>query len=141
MGFIEGDPVRLTLDGVSLSLHLKGGEQVMVTDELIEVYRVAMSKARAKGVESTKERRRAGLEAVFTYVRRELTCTAMAHGPESPLRAGMDVVQRAEPFMRQCGPCDYGLSMGCSCPEGDFRPIVVDLVAEVERLRRLVQGQ
>lgn len=47
-----------------------------------------------------------------------------------------DILKRAEPFMSQCGPCDFGLvEMGCACPDGDFRPIIADLCREVERLR------
>lgn len=141
MGFIPGDLVRLTLDGVSLSPYLQGGEQVTVTDEMVLVFLRAWHKVQDERQEYPDDAAmKAGLEAVFTHVRRELMCSTMAHGAESPLRAGMDVVQRAQPFMAQCGPCDFGLAdFGCACPTGDFRPIVADLVAEMERLRKAVR--
>jgi hypothetical protein len=44
----------------------------------------------------------------------------------------LDVIR---PWFTLCGPCDAGLPMACTCPQGDPRPIVAKLVAEVERLR------
>jgi len=42
-------------------------------------------------------------------------------------------------WLNQCGPHDFGLSeYGCACPDGDPRPVIASLVAEVERLRRLL---
>jgi hypothetical protein len=49
-----------------------------------------------------------------------------------------DLLKRAEPFLSQCGTCDVGLPYACNCPTGDFRPVMLDLVREVERLRSLV---
>jgi hypothetical protein len=41
-------------------------------------------------------------------------------------------------FLNQCGPCDFGIdSTGCNCSKRDFRPAMLDLVREVERLRRV----
>ena len=37
-------------------------------------------------------------------------------------------------FLRQCGGCDAGLMMGCTCSQRDFRPTMLALVAEVRRL-------
>ena len=51
-----------------------------------------------------------------------------------------DVIKRAEPFLQQCGSCDAGLLMSCTCPQQDFRPVMLDLVREVERLRALLPG-
>jgi hypothetical protein len=43
-------------------------------------------------------------------------------------------------WMRPCGPHDLGIDFtGCACPEGDPRPVVAALVAEVERLRAELQ--
>ena len=33
-----------------------------------------------------------------------------------------------------CGACDAGIG-GCSHPDGDYRPVMLKLVREVERLR------
>lgn len=54
------------------------------------------------------------------------------------LRDGLPLdLATVEPWMQVCGPCDYGIHnyTGCACPEGDPRPVVVKLVAEIERLR------
>lgn len=39
-------------------------------------------------------------------------------------------------WLNVCGPHDYSVtgSIGCSCPEGDPRPVISRLVAGVERL-------
>jgi hypothetical protein len=50
-----------------------------------------------------------------------------------------DLIERARPFLQQCGSCDAGLPMSCTCPTGDYRPVMADLVAEVERLRQRTQ--
>jgi hypothetical protein len=51
----------------------------------------------------------------------------------------VDLIERARPFLQQCGSCDAGLPMACTCPSGDYRPVMADLVAEVERLRQRTQ--
>jgi hypothetical protein len=47
-----------------------------------------------------------------------------------------DLLKRAEPFLIQCSTCELGLPYACNCPTGDFRPVMLDLICEVERLRR-----
>lgn len=49
-----------------------------------------------------------------------------------------DLLKRAEPFLNVCGACDLGMPTLCNCPTGDSRPVMLDLVREVERLRALV---
>ncbi len=45
-------------------------------------------------------------------------------------------------WLQQCGPHDLGLSeYGCACVDGDPRPVIANLVAEVKRLRALVDGR
>jgi hypothetical protein len=34
-------------------------------------------------------------------------------------------------WLQQCGPCDGGLPMECSCPAGDPRPVIALLVDAV----------
>ena len=34
-------------------------------------------------------------------------------------------------WLRQCGPHDFGLPYGCACPDGDPRPVIARLVAEL----------
>jgi cellulase/cellobiase CelA1 len=51
-----------------------------------------------------------------------------------------DLLKRAEPFLNQCGSCDAGLSAACNCPTGDYRPVMLDLVREVERLRKVASA-
>src|SRR5262245_60291478 len=38
-------------------------------------------------------------------------------------------------WLRQCGHCDAGLAMSCTCPEGDPRNVIASLVDEIKRLR------
>jgi len=40
-------------------------------------------------------------------------------------------------WLNQCGPCDFGMpEYVCSHPAEDYRPVMMDLVLEIERLRR-----
>lgn len=47
-----------------------------------------------------------------------------------------DVLTRAEPWLTQCGPCDFGIHTRCTCPLGDYRPVMLALVEEIQRLRQ-----
>ncbi len=38
-------------------------------------------------------------------------------------------------FLQQCGSCDAGIPAPCTHPERDYRPTMLGLVREVERLR------
>jgi hypothetical protein len=38
-------------------------------------------------------------------------------------------------WLNPCGPCDLGVPMNCTCPTGDPRIVISQLVTEVERLR------
>lgn len=40
-------------------------------------------------------------------------------------------------WLRHCGACDAGLPMSCVCPTEDYRPVMLELVREIERLRAL----
>ncbi len=51
-----------------------------------------------------------------------------------------DLFSRAAPFLNQCGPCGYGLPTSCTCPAGDWRPVMAELVREVERLRGIAEA-
>lgn len=51
-----------------------------------------------------------------------------------------DLLKRAEPFLNQCGSCDAGLLASCTCPQTDYRPVMLDLVREVERLRKVASA-
>jgi hypothetical protein len=46
----------------------------------------------------------------------------------------MDLDEIRRKWLGQCGSCDAGLSMGCTCPEEDVRPVILALVDELERL-------
>jgi hypothetical protein len=48
----------------------------------------------------------------------------------------LDLDAISEKWLNQCGPCDYGMpEYGCTHPSDDYRPVILDLVREVERLR------
>lgn len=115
---------------------LQAADAMKVTDGMVEAYSGALVNHPGLPV---RERCRVALAAVFEVARRDVLCDRMAHGPESALQRSRDVVERAGPFMRQCGPCDFGLpEYGCACPEEDFRGVVADLVTEIETLRARV---
>ena len=41
-------------------------------------------------------------------------------------------------WLNPCGTCDFGLvEYGCTCPEGDYRNVIGDLVAALEDARSL----
>lgn len=51
----------------------------------------------------------------------------------------VDLDAIAREWLNQCGPCDYGMpEYGCTHPQGDYRPVIAALVAEVERLRAIL---
>ena len=60
-----------------------------------------------------------------------LGCTTSAR-VGAAMALDLDAVE-AE-FLRQCGGCDAGLMVGCTCSQRDFRPTMLALVAEVRRL-------
>ena len=46
-----------------------------------------------------------------------------------------DILERAAPFLTRCASCDAGLLATCTCTQADHRPVMLELVREVERLR------
>ena len=50
----------------------------------------------------------------------------------------LDLDAIREKRLNTCGACDVGMpEYGCSHPTEDYRPVMLSLIAEVERLRRL----
>ncbi len=49
----------------------------------------------------------------------------------------LDLTAISDEFLNQCGSCDFGLPAACECPKRDHRSAMLDLVREVERLRRI----
>ncbi|MEU4558597.1 hypothetical protein AB0F72_09405 [Actinoplanes sp. NPDC023936] len=41
-------------------------------------------------------------------------------------------------FLPVCGPCDLGVPAKCVCSQRDHRPVMLQLVREIERLRAVV---
>ena len=59
---------------------------------------------------------------------------------EEPERDGwtdldVDLQAVTAKWLQQCGSCDAGLSMNCTCPTDDYRPVMAVLVNEVQQLR------
>lgn len=50
-------------------------------------------------------------------------------------RPPVDLEAVGEEFLRQCGPCDFGIPGSCACPERDYRSTMLDLVEEIRLLR------
>lgn len=46
------------------------------------------------------------------------------------------VAEIKDKWLRQCGPCDFGLPTACACPEGDYRPVMSRLLHAFETLQR-----
>lgn len=42
-------------------------------------------------------------------------------------------------WLNQCGSCDGGLPMNCSCPDTDPRQVIADLYSEVVHLRQKLE--
>jgi hypothetical protein len=49
--------------------------------------------------------------------------------------------QIRDTWLQECAPCDYGISTTCTCPGGDERAVIEDLVDEVERLQFLLNSR
>lgn len=41
------------------------------------------------------------------------------------------ILERAEPWIKQCGTCDAGLSLDCVCQTGDPRPLISEMYGEL----------
>jgi len=50
----------------------------------------------------------------------------------------VDLKAIGDEFLNQCGPCDFGLPASCTCSKRDYRPAMLELVREVERLRAVM---
>lgn len=48
----------------------------------------------------------------------------------------LDLEAVKDEFLRQCGPCDYGLAYPCNCPSSDYRPTMMRLIVRIEDLER-----
>lgn len=51
----------------------------------------------------------------------------------------MNVQEIRAKWLNQCGSCDAGLPMSCSCPGDDPRSVILDLVRRVEFLESKVK--
>jgi hypothetical protein len=50
----------------------------------------------------------------------------------------LDLDAIGDEFLNVCGFCDAGMPSSCTCSERDFRPTMLALVREVERLRAVM---
>lgn len=53
-------------------------------------------------------------------------------------RTPLDLAAIEAAWLQVCGACDAGMLTDCTHPDGDYRPVMAALVAEVERLRNHV---
>ncbi|WP_433731130.1 hypothetical protein ACQP2Y_21895 [Actinoplanes sp. CA-051413] len=51
------------------------------------------------------------------------------------MTAPLDLDAISAEFLTQCGSCDAGVSVICTCAGRDYRPTMITLVREVERYR------
>lgn len=51
----------------------------------------------------------------------------------------LDLEAISAEFLRQCGSCDAGVSVICTCVGRDYRPTMLDLLREVERFRETLE--
>jgi hypothetical protein len=58
-------------------------------------------------------------------------------GASEPSETPLDLNAICDEFLNVCGPCDYGAPTGCTHSDRDYRPTMLQLVLEVERLRAL----
>lgn len=111
-----------------------------VTQGMLDAFAEAWERQDKAPGNAPGARRRAGLEAVFDVARRDVMASMLGTVPGQPdVDPRADILKRAAPFVRPCGPCDFGLAeFGCQCPTGEYRHVMVDLIAEVKRLRELL---
>lgn len=60
---------------------------------------------------------------------------------EIDLPEGVDIDAVKEKWLGMCGPCDGGLPTSCTHPDEDYRPTMLLLVNEIERLRGLLNRE
>ena len=57
--------------------------------------------------------------------------------PDYEHLTSLQLTEIRETWLRQCGPCDFGLvEYGCTCPSGDYRPVMSRLLHAFEALQR-----
>lgn len=56
------------------------------------------------------------------------------------MTAPLDLDAISAEFLAQCGSCDAGILVICACADRDYRPTMLALVREVERLRAEMSG-
>jgi hypothetical protein len=44
------------------------------------------------------------------------------------------LIEKAQPYLQLCPSCDAGLPMSCTCPPGDSRTVLQELVTALEEL-------
>jgi hypothetical protein len=47
----------------------------------------------------------------------------------------IDLDAITEKWLHVCGPCDLSVPGGCTHPGDDYRPVMLELVREIDRLR------
>lgn len=72
---------------------------------------------------------------------RDIEAEYERHREDRPTRAGdtrPDLEAISEKWLQVCPVCDGGLPSICTHPDEDYRPVMLELVREIERLRRIV---
>lgn len=63
---------------------------------------------------------------------------SLKRDPENMALDAPDLDAISAKWLAPCGACDAGLPMGCTHPREDYRPLMLSLVLEIERLRGAV---
>ena len=53
----------------------------------------------------------------------------------------MDLEAIRRKWLSQCGSCDAGLPMSCTCPDGDPRGVILELVHKLEKIQELLSDR
>jgi hypothetical protein len=108
--------------------------KVEITDDMIVAFGDAWEEADYENTGEPGARRRAGLEAVLALVERQYHVLPKGHRPEG---TELDLDAIILKWLQLCPSCDAGMAGGCTHPEEDYRPMVAELVAAVERYRHM----
>jgi hypothetical protein len=107
---------------------------IEITDDMVAAYGVAWAQADLSQ-ESGPEpgtRRRAGLAACMEVLQRTHRIIPKSAAPEG---VALDLDAIESKWLQPCPVCDAGLSGSCTHPDEDYRPVMLELVHHIERLR------
>lgn len=102
-----------------------------IPDEAVAAHARVISPAFAASVlsdeqaEGIRKLSRRALAAALPALRHQWEMRDMSKTARVEVATALDLRMALEPWLNQCGSCDAGLTMNCTCPKGDIRPLLL----------------